>query len=146
MTPTYLRFVAALWLVLLVAGGTAHADEVREAIVAVNQSFVGAFLGGDAKAVANLYTKDAQVIAPGSPMVSGRAAIADYWKQSMDAGVKELTLETLEVESDGDLACETGNVRIVDGDGNASTARYLVVWKRIHDAWFLHRDIWNAAE
>jgi ketosteroid isomerase-like protein len=49
------------------------------------------------------------------------------------------------VESSGDLAYETGTVRLVARDGKQTEGRYVVVWKRDGGRWKLHRDIWNAA-
>jgi uncharacterized protein (TIGR02246 family) len=115
-------------------------------VEAGNRAFIGAFLRGDATAVANLYTAEAQVIAPGSPVARGRAAIAAFWQSSIDSGVADLALETAEVESAGDLAYETGIVRMVARDGMVSSARYVVIWKRMGGGWLLHRDIWNSSE
>ena len=111
-----------------------------------NRALITAFLRGDATAVANLYTEDAQVIAPGSPVASGRPAIAAFWQRSIDSGVKDLTLETAEVESAADLAYEAGIVRLVPKDGTTSEARYVVIWRRIDGEWMLHRDIWNSSK
>ena len=111
-----------------------------------NRAFITAFLHGDATAVANLYTEDAQVIAPGSPAVSGRPAIAAFWQTSIDSGVKDIILETAEAESAGDLAYETGILRVVAKDGTTSVERYVVIWRRIDGKWMLHRDIWNSSE
>ena len=142
------RSIAALAFALVatvvVRASPACADEVRDAVEAGNKAFIAAFLRGDAKAVADLYTEDAQVIAPGAPVAQGRAAIAALWQESIDSGVKDVTLTTQNVESAGDLACETGTVKLVASDGAASVARYVVVWKRTGGQWKLHRDIWNA--
>ena len=121
-----------------------HADEVRDAVEAGNRAFIAAFLRGDAVAVAQLYTENAEVIAPGQPVARGRSAIAAAWKQAIDSGVKDVSLQTAEVESVGDLAYETGIVRQVAANGTASQARYVVVWKRAGGRWKLHRDIWNS--
>jgi uncharacterized protein (TIGR02246 family) len=123
----------------------ARADDVRAAVEAGNRAFIAAFLRGDAAAVAALYTPDAQVIAPGAPVASGRTAIAAFWQGSIDAGTRDVALTTLDVESAGDLASETGTVRLVAKDGAVSQARYVVVWKKSDGTWRLHRDIWNAA-
>jgi uncharacterized protein (TIGR02246 family) len=136
----------ALGAALLVQGPASRADEIRAAVEKGNLAFIAAFLKGDAKAVAELYTEDAQVIAPGAPVARGRSAIAAFWQKSIDGGVKGLELATTDVESAGDLACETGTVRLVARDGAASEARYVVVWKRVDGRWMLHRDIWNAGE
>ncbi len=125
-------------------GQPVGADQVRDAVEAGNREFIAAFLRGDARAVANLYTENAQVIAPGAPVARGRTAIAAAWQKSIESGVKDLTLNTAEVESAGDLACETGVVRLVGRDGGVTEGRYVVVWKRMNGQWKLHRDIWNA--
>jgi uncharacterized protein (TIGR02246 family) len=139
-----LRGAALLALAILFAGAEgARAEDVRAAVEAGNRAFVVAFLRGDAPAVAGLYTDDAQVIAPGAPVAAGRAAVEAFWKGTIESGVKDVQLTTLGVEADGDLAFETGRVRLVAADGKASEARYVVVWKRVGGAWKLHRDIWN---
>ena len=46
-------------------------------------------------------------------VVSGRAAIAAFWKVPIEAGLKDIVLETQEVESAGDLAYEVGTVKLV---------------------------------
>ena len=126
-------------------GATARSDDVRSSIESGNRAFAAAFLRGDAEAVAELYTEDAQVMPPGAGAVAGRPAIAAFWKGAIDAGVKDLALVTEQVESAGDLAYEIGRVRIVAKDGGVTEDRYLVVWKRGVGGWRLHRDIWNSA-
>jgi len=133
----------ALALVIVLAATTVRAEDVRKAVDAGNAAFRTAFLAGDAQKVSELYTADAEIIAPGAPIARGRAAIAAFWKGGM-AGVKELSLETRAVESAGDLAVEDGTVKLTGADGAVSTSRYVVVWKRDGGAWKLHRDIWNS--
>jgi uncharacterized protein (TIGR02246 family) len=122
----------------------AHADAVRDAVEAGNRAFIAAFLKGDARSVAGLYTEDAQVIAPGAPVARGRSAIQAAWQKAIDGGVKDLRLTTESVESAGDLAAETGTVRLVGRDDAVTEGRYVVVWKRADGQWKLHRDIWNT--
>ena len=133
-----------LALACLIPATAARSEDVRDAVEAGNRAFISGFLQGNATAVANLYTPEAQVIAPGSPVAKGRPAIAAFWQKSIDSGVKDVTLETAEVESAGELAYETGIVRLVAKDGTVSTARYVVIWKRIGGKWLLHRDTWNS--
>jgi uncharacterized protein (TIGR02246 family) len=140
------RRSALLSLILtipLVAAGAARAEDVRAAVEAGNAAFVAALLRGDAAAVASLYTEDAKVIPPGGEVAAGRAAIEAFWKGLIASGIKDVKLTTLEAEADGDLAAETGRVRLVGADGKASEERYVVVWKRVGGTWKLHRDIWN---
>jgi uncharacterized protein (TIGR02246 family) len=144
MVQSRRRLAVAFVVASLLHARVGRADEVRAAVEAGNRAFIATFLAGDAEGVARLYTEDGQVIAPGEPVARGRSAIAAAWKKSIDSGVAELTLQTAEVESAGDLAFETGIVRMVARDGTATQARYVVVWKREEGRWKLHRDIWNA--
>lgn len=136
--------VPTMALACFLASASASAEDVRHAVEAGNRAFIAAFLRGDATAVAALYTEDAQVIAPGAPIATGRAAIAAFWQSSIASGIKDVTLETTGVESDGNLAYETGVVRLVSKEGVTTAARYVVVWKRVGETWLLHRDIWNS--
>ena len=77
-------------------------------------------------------------------MAKGRPAIAAAWQKAMES-VKDVRLETADVESAGDLAVETGTVQLTAKSGALTNERYLVVWKRAKDGqWKLHRDIWNG--
>jgi uncharacterized protein (TIGR02246 family) len=146
MIRTHRALAAFLALACIVAATPARSDEVRDAVEAGNRAFITAFLRADAKAVAGLYTADAQVIAPGSPVARGRPAIGAFWQKSIDSGIKGITLETAEVESAGDLAYEIGIVGLIAKDGTVSNARYLVIWKRTDGKWLLHRDTWNSSQ
>jgi uncharacterized protein (TIGR02246 family) len=139
-TSCALIFAAAC----LASAGVGRADEIRDAVDAGNRAFVAAFSKGDAAALAQLYTEDAKVIAPGEPVASGRASIAAAWQRVIEDGARDLRLETADVEAAGDLACETGIVKLAAPDGTAVEQRYVVVWKREGGRWKLHRDIWNS--
>ena len=139
-----MRTIPFLVLAFVLAAATARAD-LKADIEAQNAAFRTAFLSGEASKVAALYTKEAQVVAPGAPIAAGREAIATFWKGAM-AVVKDVKLATTSVESDDDLAVEDGVVTLTAPDGSTSTARYLVVWKHEDGKWKLHRDIWNTAK
>jgi uncharacterized protein (TIGR02246 family) len=135
--------VACLATGLVGLGQPAAAEDVRAAVEAGNRAFVTAFLAGDARAVSELYTEKARVVAPGSPVALGRPEIEALWRGVIESGVKDVALSTGGVEAAGDLAVEDGTVRLVAADGTVTVQRYVVVWKRGDGRWRLHRDIWN---
>lgn len=141
MQRLVLSLVAGSVCALLAA--PAKADPVRDAVDAGNYFFLKAFAARDAQAIADLYTEDGRVIAPGAEPAAGRAAIAAFWAGSMN-DTTAVRLETLSVEAAGELALEEGVAHLVANDGSESAARYLVVWKREGRRWHLHRDIWNV--
>ena len=131
------------------AGCTAEkkesAAEVRTAIEAVNRQFMDAFSRGDATRISTLYAEDAQLYPPGNPPVSGRAEIEKLWRGVLALPVKEMRLETAEVQPFGDDATEVGRYTLVSNDSRELDAgKYIVLWKRGAGGWKLHRDIWNS--
>ncbi len=138
--------VSAIGIGVAIAGQRVFgAEDIKAQIEAANAKFVQIFEAGDAAGVAARYTKDGQVLAPGSDTVSGTAAIEAFWKAGMQAGVPKLTLTTLEAEQHGDTAIEVGRAGIFDAQGNQLDAsKYIVIWKRVNGEWKLHRDIFNA--
>ena len=119
-------------------------DEIRSA----NRTFMEDFRRGDAAALAALYTPDAKLLPPDNQMMNGTAAIRSFWQGAMDAGFKEATLDTIEVEARDDLAYEVGRyaLRIQPKEGAESTTqgKYIVVWKNRGGHWQLYADIWNG--
>ncbi len=123
-------------------------ENVRNLIASANQNFMDAFRRADAAGLAALYTDDTKLLPPGFPMMNGKEAVQSFWQGAMDMGIKEAKLETIEVESQGNLACEIGRFALTvqpqGGESTMMTGKYVVVWKNQDDAWKLHVDIWNA--
>jgi uncharacterized protein (TIGR02246 family) len=140
-----LTIVALLGLTL-----PAAAEDVRQAIEQGNARFVEAYKAGDAAAIAALYSEDARMLPPDATEVAGRQAIQQLWQSWLDGGLKDLTLEAVDVEASGDLAYEVGKFSIQAPAANnameTATGNYLVVWKRADGGdWQLHVDTWNDA-
>jgi ketosteroid isomerase-like protein len=126
------------------------AEDVRKAIEQVNSRFVESFKSGDAATIASLYTDTAKILPPDATEIAGQEAIQSLWQSWIDDGFKNLTLESTEVGTSGNLAYEVGLFSLqVPAENNAmvtATGNYVVVWKR--DAggnWRLHIDTWNDA-
>ena len=121
--------------------------EARSAIEQANARFVKAFEQRDTAAISAMYTEDAILLPPGQEMVKGRAAIEQFWKSTMNSGVKSAVLTTLDVTASGDLATDVGTVEMtIAAEGKPTTkafAKYVAVWKREGGSWKLHRDMWN---
>ena len=128
----------------------AAADDVRQAIEQVNAQVMAAFKAGDAAAIASHYSETAKMLPPDATEIAGREAIQELWQGWLDDGLKDLTLEAIEVEASGDLAYEIGSFSMQAPAENNSmmtaTGNYVVVWKHGADGnWRLHVDTWNDA-
>lgn len=120
---------------------------IRQQIDTNNAAFVAALRQGDSAGMAAVYTEDAQVLPPGAPVISGKAAIQHFWQGALEMGVGDGTLETLELEVQGDLVAEVGQGVLKTKAGEViDTAKYIVLWKQENGAWKWHRDIYNSSQ
>src|SRR5581483_8271212 len=130
------RSAAALALLVLgaLAPSVSGAESAREGVDAGNRAWMAGFLAGDPVKMASVYTPDAILFPPGEARAQGREAIAQFWGGFIKIGLKNLALKTLEVEEQGDLAFEGGEVTFdvpqKDGKLVKAAVKYVVVWKR----------------
>lgn len=121
----------------------------RADITAVNRMFEEAARKGDADRIAALYTPDAMVLPPDGDMVKGRDSIKQMWASALkQMGLKDVKLDTLDLEITGDAAYEVGEATLgletEPGKRQTAVVKFVVVWKKVDGQWRLHRDIWNT--
>lgn len=120
--------------------------EVRAAIEAATRQLIDAFGQRDAAGCASLYTEQGAMLPPNADIARGRQAIQDVWQGIFDAGLTAFRVESLEVESAGDLAYEMGRYTLYAGDNDvADEGKYILIWKREAGQWRIHRDIVNSS-
>ena len=128
------------------ASVNASPDMLKDEIVAANKAFMTIFERGDSISMANLYTDDGSLMPTNSDFVNGKEGIAAVWQSVFDAGLKQATLETLEVEGLGNTAYEVGKYTLLlDGGKVADSGKYIVIWKKKDGQWKLYRDIFNTS-
>jgi len=122
-------------------------DSARAPIAAQSAAFMQALERGDAVAAAQTFTTDAKVIVSGfDAVIDGRPAIESFWRSGFNAGLKGLSLTTLDLVGEGSLRIETGNYAVLGAGGSdLGRGRYLLVWKKEGAVWRIHRDIGTAS-
>ncbi len=121
---------------------------VTQGTSATNRQFEEAFARGDAAACAAVYTDDAKILPPDSPVLTGKQAAQAMWQSFIDMGVKRVSLQTLELEEMGDRAVERGAATVdIQGEGGQAiqaSGKFIVLWSRQADgAWKWHWDCFN---
>lgn len=117
----------------------------------LRSAFAAALNAQDAARAASYYTEDAVLIPPGEPLVRGRAAIEAYWTAAIQAGgVRDVSVETLDARSSGDLGYEIGSFALTatgpNGEALTERGRYIELLERGTDGrWYSTAGIWNAA-
>lgn len=136
-------------LALFIAASPGHAQDAASEIEKANARFEQAFNGGDAAAVAQMYTERATVLPPEADMVAGRDAIQKFWQGAIQAGIRNLSLKSVRVdEFGGNAAQEIGQFSLEAPDPKGGVGKvegkYVVVWRKTDGDWKLDTDIWNT--
>jgi ketosteroid isomerase-like protein len=113
----------------------------------LNQDFVTAFNTGNYDQAGALFAQDGAFMVPHYEPAYGPKPVERLLHQLADAGYEDLRLETLRVETSGDLAMELGRFTVVirqpDGTILADRGKYVKGWRRL-GAWLLLADCWSS--
>lgn len=117
--------------------------DVQSLLRNLAQDFVTAFNTGNYDQAAALFAVDGVFMAPHQEPAYGPKAVERLLRQFGDAGYEDLRLETVRVESSGDLAMEIGRytvaIRQADGTVLADRGKYVKAWRRL-GAWQIVAD------
>jgi ketosteroid isomerase-like protein len=119
--------------------------DARQGAADTNRQFMTAFERQDAAAIAELYTETGRLLPPNSETLTGKSAIAAFWKGAMDMGIATVVLSTQEFEVQGETAIEIGKYDLAGKEGPMDSGKYVVIWRMEGGSWKLHRDIWNSS-
>ncbi len=110
---------------------------------AAADGWLAAFNSGDAAGLALMYTEDSQVLPPDRPIVSGHAAIEEFWKTYNPGQVR---LEVSGVESNllGETWFREGTYSAKFADeGEPRIGKFIELWTKVGSAWLLYRHMWS---
>ena len=145
--------LVAAGLLALVLGGCTTGPSAPEATVfelgQMNRDFAAAINAGDAKKAAALYTEEATMLPPGERIVRGRGTIETYWKAGIEAGVKDVSVDTIAAHSSGTMGYEIGTYRMMarnpQGEWVADHGKFIEILQRQPDGrWMSVSGIWNS--
>jgi uncharacterized protein (TIGR02246 family) len=147
-----LLILAATLLALVACAKTPAPDTAvadADAIRAVNVAWNKAYNAGDGAGIAALYTEDAVLMAPGAPLVRGKASISEYYAKDAAAfaaaGLTVADAPTSDVAQSGDLAWQSGTYMTTDKSGaTVEAGKFLTVFQRKDGKWMIIRDTWNS--
>ena len=111
--------------------------------------FIETFNRGDAASLATLHADEAMLLPPDGPLgVGGSEAVVEGFRDLLDSGWENLSLESVKIDSDGDLAYHVGtlgaDVPTKEGATKRVTGKYVDIYKRGQDgAWKIHLTIYN---
>ncbi len=139
------RAHAAAVILSMFAAGCAQAPVPEAFPQDVADTWVERYAANDAAGIAALYTEDAQLLPPDQEIVSGRAAIQEFFARNNPPGSAAIEIATVETHVFGDFAHRQGSF-LLKGPGGQSTVagKFLELWKKVDGRWLIHRDMWSA--
>lgn len=123
------------------ACGTQDEQVPQSAVTSLEQ----AFNRGDIEGCAEVYTEDAEIIPEDGPIVRGRQAIKEYFKDQVSRDISFDT-DTSFSAVHGDLGVEQGTYRIRDVQRGVDVeyGDYLNVWRKgVNGQWHAFRSMYN---
>jgi uncharacterized protein (TIGR02246 family) len=124
-------------------------DQIKRSMQSTNDLFNSDVFGRrDFAALDNIYTRDARILPPGGPMISGREAIKKFWSDMVQsANATSAVLASVDIMPAGDGALEIGKATLtVEPPGQSAAqveVKYVVYWQQEDGRWKWHVDIWN---
>jgi ketosteroid isomerase-like protein len=125
-------------------------DAIKLALAGTNEIFISEVFGKrNFDALDLVYTADAFILPPGAPLISGRAAIKEFWGSLIESvNATSASLTSVEVMPSGKGVVEIGSATLtIQPEGQAASelvVKYVVYWLEEDGRWKWHVDIWNA--
>lgn len=130
-----------------------HVDKDIADIKALSAKRAKAFNDGDSQVIADAFTENGLLMAPGSEASSGREAVRAYYQGIFDEYKTTLESGYSDVKVSGDLAYGIGHAKVTLHPRNGgdtvilSTSKYVNILERQPDgSWLTTHDIWNGNE
>jgi uncharacterized protein (TIGR02246 family) len=128
-------------------GGAPSSMDVLSTIRGLTQDFSMNFNTGNYDQVAGLFASDGIFMAPHNESIVGPKPIERKLREFGETGYQDLRLETIRVDSSGDMAMEIGRYSVSVVSENSSTkadrGKYVKVWRRL-GAWRIVADCWSS--
>ena len=120
-------------------------QQIRDA----DAQFADTFNRGDIDALITIHESEAMMLAPDSPLtVGGSEDVLQSYREMWDAGWRNLSLSSVEIASDGNLAYHVGkaefDVPTNEGSTKRVAAKYVDIYRRGDDGlWKIHLTSYN---
>lgn len=142
MNRTHLApwIICLAWLGLAGCERTAAPEQFPQAAA---DGWVAAFNSGDAAGLALMYSPLSEILPPDQPIVSGHAAIEQFW-QTANPGTVRIEISEVETMKLGDFWFREGTYAAKDeAEGQPEFGKFIELWKKIDSAWLIYRQMWS---
>ncbi len=111
------------------------------------KAFSTTYMNEDHEGIANFYTEEGKIMPNGTPIIQGRAAIAERWKLREGTDIIHHSIHPVEIHIQGDTAYDygyyEGSTKVDDQEPSHFIGKYVIIWKKMNGKWLIDVDIWN---
>jgi len=140
------RIHLAPWVALIALAGLAGCErgQAPEPFPqAAADGWLAAFNSGDSAGLALMYSPDSEILPPDEPIVSGHAAIEEFWK-TFNPGTVRIEVSQVETMKLGDYWFREGSYSaLYEDEGVPRLGKFIELWTKSGSAWLLHRQMWS---
>ncbi|XP_070575054.1 uncharacterized protein [Ptychodera flava] len=109
--------------------------------------FTRFFQDGDMDSIAELYTENCSVMAPGTDVKQGRKAVAQLMRTVKANGVSRVEVKSELKSLEGEYGYRIGRWTMFGEDGTVcDTGKSLAVMKKVDGAYKIHNEMLNSVE
>lgn len=106
------------------------------------------FNAGDHDGVSEFYKLETHFLAPDFTRITTREGVRKFWRNTFGAGYRFEKVETIQIQSGGDMAYWLFNWVMTNPDGKGGvatqTGKNVIVWERSNSDWLISLDSWNS--
>jgi len=131
--------------VAMAQSGPALADpDERMAIEGRLQQYEDRFNEADAVALSELFAEEVVYYGPLGTVFVGRDAVEERYRQSVEAGFRDMIVETIEIDVLGDMAWDIARYTITSPNGEPLEGYHLAILEKVDGEWIVQRTLVNA--
>ena len=119
--------------------------QARAAVIEIENELVRLANNAEWDGMSQVYTVDGTIYPPGAPPVTGRNAIATFWRTVSNRGMHSLQLHLVDLEVSGDLLIAHGKYAMRNQqDEILDLGKFMAIYRREKNEWRLQTDMFNS--
>ena len=118
----------------------------RAAVIGIENELVR--LANNAKwdDLSNIYTNDGTIYAPGAPPITGKNAIATFWRTVAKRGMHSLQLHLVDLEISDNLLIAKGKYAMRNKQNEIlDLGKFMAIYRKEDNKWRLQTDMFNSS-
>jgi ketosteroid isomerase-like protein len=118
----------------------------RAAVIGIENELVRLANHAEWDAMSNHYTNDGVIYPPGAPPVTGRNALATFWRTVSKRGMHTLQLQLVDLEFSGDLLIANGKYAMHNQQKEIlDVGKFIAIYRKEKNEWRLQTDMFNSS-